>query len=443
MAAGLGSSRRRVAPEEEAGIVDLSHEGHGVARIDGKAVFVADALPGERVRLRRQRRHRNFDEAVLIEVLDASPDRVEAACPHYGVCGGCALQHLAPAAQLRFKESQLLENLGRIGKLVPERVLEPLRGPVWNYRRRARLGAKFVLRKDRVVVGFRERSAPYVADLESCRVLRAPADQLIQPLAALIQGLSIANRVPQAEVAVADGVCALVLRVLDPPTESDLERMRDFEAARNVKLYLQAGGPETIAALTEDGRPLAYELPDWGLRLEFAPADFIQVNAELNVAMLRQALQQLDVQPGDSVLDLFCGLGNFALPISRRALRVTGVEGENSLVERARRNARLNSVTNAEFHVANLFEDCTVLPWARERYDLVLLDPPRAGAEQVVPVVAGAGPRRVVYVSCHPGTLARDAGRLVHEHGFRVTAAGVMDMFPHTAHVEAMAVFER
>jgi 23S rRNA (uracil1939-C5)-methyltransferase len=443
MAAGLGNSRKRVAPEEEASIVDLSHEGHGVARMDGKAVFVADALPGERVRLRRGRRRRSFDEATLLEVLEASPDRVEAACPHFGVCGGCALQHLSPAAQLRFKQSQLLENLARIGRLAPERVLEPLRGPVWNYRRRARLGAKYVLRKHRVVVGFRERSAPYVADLETCRVLQSPADQLLQPLAALIQGLSIANRVPQVELAVGDGLCALVLRVLDAPTAADLEQLLSFEADRGVKLYLQTGGPESIAPLREDGRSLAYELPDWQLRLEFAPTDFVQVNAELNLAMLRQAMRHLDIQSTDTVLDLFCGLGNFALPIARQARRVVGVEGETALVQKARHNAALNSVSNVEFHVANLFEDCAPLPWAREHYDLVLLDPPRAGAEQVLEVVSAAQPRRVVYVSCHPGTLARDAGRLVYGHGFKLRAAGVMDMFPHTAHVEAMAVFER
>ena len=434
--------RISVAPEE-ADIVDLSHEGHGVAKPDGKAVFVADALPGERVVLRRIGRRRNYDEAVLEQVLVASPDRVPAECPHFGVCGGCALQHLAPTAQLAFKQAQLLENLSRLGSVQPEHVLEPLTGPVWGYRRRARLGIKLVPRKGRVLVGFRERSAPYVADLHECRVLAPPAGSLMDPLAELVAGLSIAARVPQAEVAVTDDACALVLRVLDEPSADDIEKLRQFEATHPVRFYLQPGGVETVRPLQEGQPPLGYALPAFGLRLEFEPTDFIQVNGALNEAMVSRAVELLEIEPSHAVLDLFCGLGNFSLPLATRAREVVGVEGDAGLVARAAANARRNAIGNASFFAADLTADPGPASWAGRPYDCVLLDPPRAGAREILPLVGRSGARRVVYISCHPGSLARDAGLLVREHGFRLRAAGVMDMFPHTTHVEAVAVFER
>lgn len=435
--------KRISASPETADIVDLSHEAKGVARIEGKTVFVADALPGERVMLRRVRRHRNFDEAVLESVLLPSPDRVAPACPHYGTCGGCALQHLAPAAQLAFKQAQLLENLVRLGGVEPERVLEPLAGPVWGYRRRARLGVKHVARKGRLLVGFRERAAPFVADLHECRVLAPPADRLIDPLAELVSELSIAGRVPQIEVAIAGNDCALVLRVLDPPTTADRDRLRDFERVQSVRVYLQSGGPATVAPLSPDRGPLRYELGHFGLSIEFEPTDFIQVNASLNEAMVARAIEMLDPGSESHVLDLFCGLGNFSLPLARSAGEVVGVEGDTGLVARAERNARRQGVANASFHAADLTNPAAWSGWAARRYDRVLLDPPRAGAREVLPVVGGCGAGRVVYISCHPGSLARDAGILVRDHGFRLVAAGVMDMFPHTIHVEALAVFDR
>lgn len=435
--------KRINAAPEEADIIDLSHEAHGVARLDGKAVFVTDALPGERVVLRRVKRHRNFDEAVLESVITPSPDRVVPPCPHYGTCGGCALQHLAPAAQLAFKQAQLLENLARLGSVEPARVLEPLEGPIWRYRRRARLGIKQVPRKGRVLVGFRERAAPYVADLHECRVLAPPLDHLIDPLSALIDGLSIAARVPQAEVAVAGNGCALVLRVLDPPSEADLERMREWELAQDVRLYLQRGGPATIEPLTPGREPLRYALPAFDITVEFEPTDFIQVNGALNEAMVSRAIELLDPRPDDHVLDLFCGLGNFSLPLARRAGAVVGVEGEAGLVSRAVRNADRQGFSNVSYITADLTAPSMDAPWATRGYQRVLLDPPRAGAREVLPVVGASGAGRVVYISCHPGSLARDAGILVRDHGFRLVAAGVMDMFPHTTHVEAMAVFER
>jgi len=393
--------------------------------------------------LKRVRRHRNFDEAVLESVISASPDRVAPPCPHYGTCGGCALQHLAPQAQLAFKQGQLLENLARLGSVEPGRVLEPLEGPVWGYRRRARLGIKLVPRKGRVLVGFRERSAPYVADLHECRVLAAPLGLLIDPLAELVGGLSIAARVPQAEVAVADNACALVLRVLDPPSDEDLQRMREWEQAQGARLYLQPGGPATVAPLTPGQEPLRYALPEFDVTLEFEPTDFIQVNGALNRLMVSRAIAFLDPQPGDRVLDLFCGLGNFSLPLARRGGQVLGVEGEAGLVARAVHNADRQGFSNVSYLTADLAAPALDAPWATRAYDRVLLDPPRAGAREILPVVGASGAGRVVYISCHPGSLARDAGILVRDHGFRLVAAGVMDMFPHTTHVEAMAVFER
>jgi len=435
--------KRISAAPEQADIIDLSHEAHGVARLDGKAVFVTDALPGERVVLKRIKRHRNFDEAVLESVITPSVDRVTPPCPHYGTCGGCALQHLAPRAQLAFKQVQLLENLARLGAVEPERVLKPLEGPVWGYRRRARLGIKHVPRKGRVVVGFRERSAPYVADLHECRVLAPPLGALIDPLADLVGGLSIAARVPQAEVAVADNACGLVLRVLDPPSDADLERMREWERAHGARLYLQPGGPASVAPLVPAQEPLRYALPEFDVTLEFEPTDFIQVNGALNQAMVSRAIGFLDPQPGERVLDLFCGLGNFSLPLARRAGEVLGVEGEAGIVARAVRNAARQGFTHVSYLAADLTAPALDAPWATRKYDRVLLDPPRAGAREVLPVVGASGAGRVVYISCHPGSLARDAGILVRDHGFRLVAAGVMDMFPHTTHVEAMAVFER
>jgi 23S rRNA (uracil1939-C5)-methyltransferase len=436
--------RLQMAPEE-AEIVDLTHEATGVARIDGKIVFVADALPGERVVLRRTHRQRKLDYAVTEQVLRASPDRVAPKCPHFGLCGGCALQHLAPEAQLAFKQTQLIENLARLGAVQAERLLPPLRGPVWNYRRRARLGIKLVPRKGKVLVGFRERSSPYVADLHECHVLVEPVGALMTPLGQMVETLTIASRVPQAEVAVADDGVALVLRVLDPPTEADLDRLAAFEREHAVRIYLQPGGPDTIAPLDRSRTPvpLSYRLPAHDVTIDFEPTDFVQVNGVLNQSMIDRALEVLDPAPTDTVLDLFCGLGNFSLPLARRAGRVVAVEGDDALVQRARRNASRNSVTNVEFHVADLFKDVAGLPWTRQACDRVLLDPPRAGAREILPVVAGSGAKRVVYISCHSGSLARDAGLLVREHGFRLAAAGVMDMFPHTTHVEAMAVFDR
>ena len=424
----------------------LTHDGEGVVR-DGKAAFVAGALPGERIRFRRTRRHRQHDEAVLLEVLEPSASRVVPRCAHFGICGGCALQHLSADAQLDAKQTELRDNLERVGKVSPREWLTPLRGPVWNYRRRARLGAKFVIKKDRVVVGFRERLAPYVAEVQRCEVLAEPLGELIAPLAAMLNGLSIRHRIPQIEAAVADNVVALVLRVLDPPSADDRDRLREFAAARSVRFYLQTGGLDSVSPLDgkagEPMEPLRYGLPEFGLQLQFTPTDFVQINAQINQALVARAVELLELTPSASVLDLYCGIGNFTLALARNAGRAVGVEGDAGLVDRARHNARSNEIANAEFHVADLARPLEPgLPWLREPYTHVLLDPPRAGASEVLASISRLSPHRVLYISCHPGSLARDLGLLVHEHGMSLVAAGVLDMFPHTTHVESLAILE-
>ncbi len=430
---------------QEADVVDLAHDGRGVARVDGKAVFIEGALPGERVRFRVFKRRRQFDEAGLVDVLTASPDRVIPRCAHYGVCGGCSLQHLSPAAQLAAKERQLLENLQRIGQVTPQRVFDPLRGPEWGYRRRARLGVKYVHKKGRVLAGFREREKPYIADLRRCEVLLERFATLPEELAALVETLSQRDAVPQVEVAAADAPddAALVFRVMQPPSAEDLVKLEAFGARHAVQIHLQSGGLDTVRPLREGYAPLAYAVDEGRVRLEFGPVDFIQVNREVNRSMVAAALEYLAPTAADTVLDLFCGLGNFTLSLGLRARRAVGVEGDASLVAKARANASRNGIGNTEFHVENLFEPARLGPWARDPYDLVLLDPPRAGASEILERMAQWRPRRVVYISCHPGSLARDAGILAGAQGYRLLGAGVMDMFPHTTHVESIAVFER
>jgi 23S rRNA (uracil1939-C5)-methyltransferase len=438
--------RERQRPElaREAVIESSSHDGRGVARIDGKATFVHGALPGERVRLRVVRHHRNFDEAEAEAVLEPSADRVEPACPRFGVCGGCSLQHVAPVAQIESKQQALLDALRHIGHLEPERVFAPIVGSSpWGYRRKARLGVKYVGKKGKVLVGFRERSSSFVTDTERCPVLHPRVGEALAALAALIGSLDIRERVPQVEVAMGDERCILVFRVLAPPSAGDAERLRSFGAAHGFVVYLQEGGLDSIRPLDPPGVQLTYALPEFDVELEFRPGDFTQVNFEVNRSMVARAVELLRPQPQERVLDLFCGLGNFTLPLARRAAEVVGVEGEAGLVARARANALRNGIGNARFYTANLYAALDAEPWLRERFEAALLDPPRTGAVEVLPLLPRLGVERVVYVSCYPGTLARDAAELVQRHGYRLVGAGAMDMFPHTAHVESIAVFQR
>jgi len=433
----------------EADVVDLAHDGRGIARVEGKAVFIEGALPGERVRFRVFKRRRQLDEAGLVDVLTPSPDRVIPKCAHFGICGGCSLQHLAPAAQLAAKQRQLLDNLERIGRVAPDRVFAPLTGPEWAYRRRARLGVKYVHKKGRVLAGFREREKPYLADIQRCEVLLERFARLPEQLAALVETLSLREKIPQVEVAAGDpGVAggysaALVFRVMDPPTQNDLEKLEEFGRRHTVQIFLQSGGLDTVRPLREGHAALSYSLDEERVTLEFGPVDFIQVNRDINVSMVKKAIELLEPTSADSVLDLFCGLGNFTLSLGKRARRVVGVEGDAALVAKARANAVRNGIVNASFHADNLFEPAHAYAWAQDAYDLVLLDPPRAGAAEILERTPHWRPRRLVYISCHPGSLARDAGILVGAHGFKLTGAGVMDMFPHTTHVESIAVFER
>ena len=428
-------------PPEEGCVAALNHDGEGVLR-GTKTAFVPGALPGERIVFQRVRRHRQHDEGVLVDVLERSPSRVDPKCAHFGLCGGCAMQHLDPAAQLAAKQSELAESLSRIGRVEPERWLEPLAGPVWNYRRRARLGAKWVPKRERVLVGFRERQKPYVAALARCEVLAAPLDALITPLSELLTGLEARVSIPQIEAAVGDDGVLLVFRNLVELGSADRAALLEFGRAHSVRICLQPGGLDSVTSLDGSSTTLEYHLPEEHLRFEFRPTDFVQVNGEMNRALVRRAIELLELEPEHRVLDLFCGLGNFTLPIARRVREVVGIEGEAGLVARARRNAELNELTNASFHVANLAEPEGGSSALVGRFDRILLDPPRAGAIEVLPRLVKLGATRMVYVSCHPGTLARDVGVLCSEHGYRLTAAGVVDMFPHTTHVESIAVLE-
>ena len=434
--------------EFEATITDLTHDGKGVARIDGKAVFVGGALLDERVRLRIRRRHRNYDEAELVELLQRSPHRVEPKCPHFGQCGGCSLQHLDAAAQIGMKQRVLAENFARIGKVEPEGWLPPLTDQPWGYRRKGRLSVRAVPKKGRVLVGFREESNPrYVADIGRCEVIHPRIGERIAALSEQVGALDAAADIAQIEFAAGDDTVALVFRHLKPLGERDHEMLAAFGREHGFAIYLQPGGISSVHPLWPEHPRLAFRLdPGAGaepVELTFRPLDFVQVNAGMNQRMLARAMALLDPQPADRVLDLFCGLGNFTLPIARRVAEVAGVEGEHGLVERAAENAQRNGIANARFHVANLFEDQRGAEWARQPWDKLLLDPPRAGADKVLDYLPHKATRRIVYVSCHPASLARDAGILVHRHGFRLVSAGVMDMFPHTAHVESIALFER
>jgi len=435
---------KKVADIETGLVADLTHEAEGVVRDAGKVVFVAGALPGEQVTFRRRSFHKSHDEAELVAVLQPSPARVTPRCAHFGVCGGCALQHLDPALQIEAKQKELAVNLERIGNVTPDSWLPPLTGPHWNYRRRARLSSRYVTKKGRSLVGFRERQGKYVADVQRCEVLAEPVASLIGQLAELLTSMAARESLPQIEVSLSDGERVLVLRVLDPLGEADLAKLAAFEREHGLRILLQPGGLDTVAPMTPGPLDLHYRLDEFDLKLAFGPTDFVQVNAAINQAMVARAIELLEVAPTDRVLDLYCGLGNFTLPLARRAAEAVGVEGDAGLIARARANAAANGIGNARFHVGDLSvaPDPTI-PWIRGGFDKVLLDPPRVGAREVLSAVAHLAPRRVVYISCHTGSLARDLGVMTHELGFRLRAAGVLDMFPHTTHVESMAVLER
>ena len=438
--------RRKPLPEtpEPASIETLSHDGRGIARRDGKTTFIDNALPGEEVMFKFTYMRRKFDEGKAVEIVTASPDRVTPPCEHSTLCGGCSLQHMSPAVQVARKEAVLREQLQHFGGLEPEEWLPPLTGPVTGYRSKARLGVKYVEAKGETLVGFREKRNSFIAQLRTCEVLIPDVGHRLSELRTLMHSLESCSRIPQIELAAGDDDVALIIRHLDPLPETDQQALVGFCQNLGWHCYLQPGNESTVHRVwPEEGEQrLYYSHPSAGVELAFHPTDFTQVNAEINRKMVPLALDLLDISPEHTVLDLFCGLGNFTIPAAKRAGKVVGVEVSQAMVERGYENARRNGLENLEFHAWDLSQDVSGQAWARQAYDRILIDPPRTGALEMVKLMPRLGASRIVYVSCNPATLARDAGELM-ALGYRLKAAGVMDMFPHTTHVESIAVFEK
>ncbi len=437
--------RRRAGRLGEPLVVDietLSHEGRGIARVDGKTVFVFGALPGERVRIQIRRRARQFDEAEVVDLLEASPERVTPRCPVFGVCGGCGLQHVDGDRQVAIKQQSLLAQMAHAGVDVGE-ILPPLRAAAWGYRDKARLGVKYVAGKGRVLVGFRERNSSYIADMRRCDVLLPRVGERLDAIATLIDGLDARARIPQIEVAADREHVQLVFRHLDPLSPADRERLAEFARAQDYYVQLQPGGPDSVQNLFPDEQVLYLEpLADGSIRIPFRALDFVQVNRAINQQMVAQAIRLLGLEAGDRVLDLFCGLGNFTLPMARDCASICGVEGDAAMIDRARDAARSNGVNNVEYFRADLAVPDPASPWMRQTWDKLLLDPPRSGAREIAVDIGRFDARRIVYVSCQPSSLVRDAA-IIRDQGYRLTHLGIMDMFPSTAHVESMAVFAR
>ena len=441
----------KIAEVKIAEIESLDHEGRGVAHVEGKAIFIEGALPGEQVSYTAFRRKPTFENARADAILKTSSQRVAPRCPHFGICGGCSMQHLDPLAQAAAKQRVLEDAFRHIARIKPESILPPIVGPSWGYRRRARLTVRKVEKKGGVLVGFHEKRSSYVAVMDSCAVLPAPISALLPKLRELVGVLSIPDRLPQIEVSAGDTPTALVFRILEPLTGADEQKLRDFADTHCVHIYLQTGGPDTATIFhPADALWPVYRLPDFDITVRFRPTDFTQVNHDLNRVLVRRALGLLAVRPGEHVADMFCGLGNFTLPLARMGAKVVGVEGSAPLLARAKENAVLNGLAERiTYHVANLFEVTPEKLSGWGRFDKMLIDPPREGAIELVkslgdPDTPGAtAPARIVYVSCNPSTLARDAAVLVNEKGYRPVGAGIANMFPHTSHVESIALFER
>ncbi|HSI46877.1 MAG TPA: 23S rRNA (uracil(1939)-C(5))-methyltransferase RlmD [Ideonella sp.] len=439
-------------------VESLDMEAQGVARnSEGKVVFIDGALPGEEVLVEVGRRKNQWEQATMVALRRESAQRVRPGCPHFGLhagaCGGCKMQHLHAASQVAIKQRVLEDNLAHLGKVKAERLLRPIEGPAWGYRFRARLSVRYVAKKGTVLVGFHERKSRYVADMKQCEVLPRHVSNMLMPLRELIASMQQRDRLPQIELAIGDGITALVLRHLEPLSSGDAQKLRDFAAVHQVQWWLQPKGPDTVHLLDEGGPVLGYRLPEFGVHMPFKPTDFTQVNHEINTVLVGRALRLLQAAKGERVIDWFCGLGNFTLPIATMAREVLGVEGSETLVERSRQNARHNGLSErTSFEARNLFEITPDDLIAFGSADKWLVDPPREGAFALTKALADlrqnpregwTGPERIVYVSCNPATLARDAGLLVHVAGYRCVSAGAVNMFPHTAHVESMAVFER
>jgi 23S rRNA (uracil1939-C5)-methyltransferase len=421
----------------------MSDEGRGIAHIDNRAVFIEQALVGERVRFNYTRLNSKIAEGRSVEILHASADRVRPKCSAFGRCGGCSLQHMDTDAQIAMKQDTLLKHLKHIGHVEPVQVLQPITGPVWGYRRKARLGVRYVAKKERVLVGFRERGSSFITETDVCEILHPGVGRLIKQLADCISELELRRQIPQIEVAVGDNQTVLVFRHLEPMRTADRNSLIVLARDHGLAIMLQAGAPDQLELLwPESADPLFYDLHDYNIRVEFEPADFTQVNNDVNHKMIKRAIDLLQPEQTDHVLDLFSGLGNFTLPLAKQCAQVTGIEGSQSMVNKARMNAERNGIVNANFHYANLYsDDIKETAWIKRRYDKILLDPPRSGAAGILDHIKKMKAQRIVYVSCHPATLARDANVIANEMGYTLTHAGIMDMFPHTAHVESLAVF--
>jgi len=440
----MGRSRKKLSDQPfEVKIDTLDTKGLGLTVFEDKKLRVFDALPGENVIARHLFGRKNRGRAETLDVLSPSADRVQARCPSFGTCGACSQQHMSMDSQLARKQAALLQVLTDVGQVEPLEVFAPLDASHWNYRRKARLSVRDVIAKDRVLIGFRERNGRYVADMDQCHILHPIIADALPKLAGLIQGLDCRSSIPQVEVACGDDRCAMIIRHMEDLSESDVEALRSFAQETGLGIYLQASGPDSVTLLEPRGFQLDYSFKQLALRFQFEPLDFIQVNGELNQQMVMCALDLLAPGADDHILDLFCGLGNFTLPLAQRAGSVTGLEGSAEMVERGRANAALNGLENIEFQMADLYQLTDKPPWPPGDYNKILLDPPRSGAEGLLPWIAASKVQRLLYISCNPETLARDAGLLVKQHGFSLLGAGVMNMFPHTHHSEAIALFER
>lgn len=423
-----------------ANILRTSHEGRGIAEINGKTTFIFGALLNETITFRYTKCRGQFDEGEVVDIIIPSKERVTPLCQSFGICGGCSLQHMKHSAQIQHKQSTFLALLKNTP---PEEILTPITANTEGYRRKARIGVKFVSKKEKVLVGFREKNKPYVTNMNICHTLHPSVGKSIEALSQLLITLETKNHIPQLEIAVGDDATAIIVRHLVPLPESDLKKLRQFFAMRQWHLYLQPNNVDSIHRFyPETGKErLTYFLPNYKLQFQFHPAQFTQINHEVNQQMVDRAISLLQLQKSDSVLDLFCGIGNFSLPIAKQVKTVIAVEGDEAAAIQAKDNAKQNQIENTVFYTANLFEDIHNQAWAKKTYDKILLDPPRTGAKEIIENIRTWQPSRIVYISCNPATLARDA-EILHKQGYHLKKAGIMDMFPHTQHVEAIALFE-
>lgn len=434
-----------LADKAVAEVHSLSHDGRGIATIHHKTTFISGALPQETVTYQLTRKHGQYNEAHATAIVNASPVRVTPACPHFGICGGCSLQHMNTETQIQLKQQTVLDQLKHFGQVVPEVILPPLLANTSGYRHKARLGVKYVIKKNKVLVGFREKASRYLADIERCIVLHPSVGEQITALRELVTSLEQYQHIPQIEIAVSDNETALIFRHLKPFPLTDQEKLATFGQKYHFYIYLQPNPPTPVYQLWPENSPsrMHYTLPDYQLEMLFHPLDFTQINPVMNRLMVKQAVTLLELQPHENVLDLFCGMGNFTLPIALYARHVTGIEGNHEMVARAKENAAHNQIRNVDFYTANLQDSNLLASWAKKEYDKLLLDPPRTGAKEIMPLLPDLAAKKIVYVSCNPATLARDAKEIVHQHGYQLKKVGVVHMFPHTSHTEAMAVFEK